>query len=529
MRIGIDVGGTNTDAVLMEGSQLLASHKAPTTPDVSSGIVEAIQSLLNEAGKAPAQITSVMIGTTHFTNAFVERRELLKVGVIRIALPATTGLLPFVDWPDDIRAAVRGDVHLVHGGYQFDGRPNSKLDELAIAGAARKMRGEGLTSFAIAGVFSPLNSAMEERAAQILLDTVPDAAVSLSHRIGRIGILERENAAIMNASLAALSKKVVASFGDALRRIGISAPFYISQNDGTLMSADQVARYPVLTFASGPTNSMRGAAHMTGQREAMVIDVGGTTSDIGMLSNGFPRESAISADIGGVRTNFRMPDVWAIGLGGGTLVDPSDGAKIGPKSVGFRLRESAYVFGGNTLTATDIAVAAGRADIGDRRRVEKLPANLVRTALARMDALLGTGIERMKTSPDPVPTLLVGGGAVLFDENIPGASQVLRPENSGVANAIGAAIAQVGGETDKVYYYTNTGRDASLEQARMEACEQAVAAGADPASVQIVDLEEIPLAYVPGGAVRIRVKAAGDLAGKIVREPLLQLQGERGI
>ena len=97
MRIGVDVGGTNTDAVLMDGSQLLASCKEPTTPDVSSGIVNAVTKILAAASISPASIKCVMIGTTHFTNAFVERKHLMQVGVVRICLPAANGIPPLVD------------------------------------------------------------------------------------------------------------------------------------------------------------------------------------------------------------------------------------------------------------------------------------------------------------------------------------------------------------------------------------------------------------------------------------------------
>lgn len=120
------------------------------------------------------------------------------------------------------------------------------------------------------------------------------APISLSHEIGRVGFLERENASVMNASLADLARKVVSSFRSALKELSINAPFYISQNDGTLMVPDYVERYPVLTFASGPTNSMRGATVLAGEPDAMVIDIGGTTSDVGMLMNRFPRESAVA-------------------------------------------------------------------------------------------------------------------------------------------------------------------------------------------------------------------------------------------
>src|SRR5690606_27364373 len=220
---------------------------------------------------------------------------------------------------------------------------------------------------------------------KILRDIVPNVRVSLSHRIGRLGILERENASIMNACLADLSASVVQSFRDALDRLGIAAPFFISQNDGTLMSAEVVERYPVLTFASGPTNSMRGAACLSERSDAIVADIGGTTTDFGVLVNGYPRESSVNVDIGGVRTNFRMPDLLSVGLGGGSIVSAREGrTTIGPKSVGFAIGDKALVFGGDTLTATDIAVAAGYADVGDRSRVAGLPAAVVHEGVAEI-------------------------------------------------------------------------------------------------------------------------------------------------
>jgi N-methylhydantoinase A/oxoprolinase/acetone carboxylase beta subunit len=163
--------------------------------------------------------------------------------------------------------------------------------------------------------------------------------VSLSSEVGRVGLLERENAAIMNASLRPLAATITSAFRRALAELGIAAPFYISQNDGTLMSADHMQRYPVLTFAAGPTNSLRGAAWLTGASDAIVVDIGGTTSDVGVLVARFPRQSTVHVDVGGVRTNFRMPDILSIGLGGGSLVrETPDGVTVGPDSVGFRLR-----------------------------------------------------------------------------------------------------------------------------------------------------------------------------------------------
>ncbi len=520
MRIGIDVGGTNTDAVLLDGVAVRSWCKMPTTADVSSGIINAISTTLSQADVGTDRLTGITIGTTQFTNAFVERKHLLEVGVIRIALPATRGLPPLVDWPEDIVKAVGTHVHMVEGGYEFDGRINMPLDEQAVTDAAHDFARKGLTAVAISGLFSPLNGAMEQRAAEIVLKIMPNARITQAHTIGRLGLLERENAAIMNASLANLSAHVVSSFRRALKELGIHIPFYISQNDGTLMSADFVEMYPVLTFASGPTNSMRGAAFLSKVRDAIVVDIGGTTSDVGVLTNGYPRESSVTSDIGGVRTNFRMPDVLALGLGGGSIVTLEGELSIGPKSVGYNIRTESLIFGGRILTATDIAVAAGYADIGDRRRLAHLPESRVTDAIALMRTMIEVGVDRMKTSAEPVPLVLVGGGSILVRGDIAGTSDVIIPEYASVANAVGAAIAQVGGEVDRVYSYAKTGREAAIEDARSSAVQAAEDAGARAGTIEIIDLEEIPLAYVPGGAVRLRVKAAGDLAfaGKDGRE-----------
>ncbi len=512
MRIGVDVGGTNTDAALMDGTTVVASVKSPTTEDVGGGVVKAIRDVLERSGATPGSIASVMIGTTQFTNAIVERRRLVEVGIIRLALPATESLNPLIDWPKDVVEVIGLNVYMAKGGYEVDGREISALDEVEIAGIARDIKSKGLRSIAISSVFAPLNGAQEERAAEIIKNEYADAQITLSHEIGRVGLIERENAAVMNASLVKLSSKVVGAFRQALKELAIDAPFYISQNDGTLMGADYVERYPVLTFASGPTNSMRGAAFLSDQENAVVVDIGGTTTDVGVLSRGFPRESAVAVDVGGVRTNFRMPDVLAIGLGGGSFVRGEDEITLGPDSVGYELTSRALVFGGDTLTATDIAVAAGFADIGDKTAVAKLDSAKVKSALDRIHTMVEDAIDRMKTSAEAVPAILVGGGSILINRDLKGVSKLVMPEHSAVANAIGAAIAQVGGEVDRVFSYETEGRENAIAQARKEATQRAIDAGAATNSVKIIEVEEIPLAYLPGAACRVRVKAVGDLA-----------------
>jgi N-methylhydantoinase A/oxoprolinase/acetone carboxylase beta subunit len=513
MRIGIDVGGTNTDAAVMDGTEVVGWTKTPTTPDVSRGIITVLEHLLDETQVPREQINAVMIGTTHFTNAVVERRRLLEVAVIRLGLPATEALPPMVDWPSDLAGVLGNHAYLVHGGHEFDGREIAPLNDDELRRAAEDIRAKGLRTAAITSVFSPVNASMEERAAAIVQEVVPNLSISLSNQIGRLGLLERENATIMNASLQELARQVVSSFRDALNHLGLTVPFFISQNDGTLMSDDYAERYPVLTFASGPTNSMRGAAFLSGLKEAMVVDIGGTTSDVGMLVHGFPREASVAVDIGGVRTNFRMPDVLSFGLGGGSLVRRAgDGVRIGPDSVGYRLTEDGRVFGGDVLTTTDVVVAAGLVEIGERSRVDDLDRGLIDEAIDEIQRMVDVAVDRMKTSAEPIPVVLVGGGSILISRPIQGASEIVTPGRAPVANAIGAAIAQVGGEVDRVFSLDGLSRDQALDAAKEEATGKAVAAGADPTTVHIVDVEDVPLAYLPGNAVRVRVKAVGDLA-----------------
>lgn len=509
-RIGIDVGGTNTDAVLLEDGSVGAAVKTATTPDVTTGITRALAGLVAQAPDARGA-QAVMIGTTHFTNAVVQRRDLGRVAAVRIGLPSGASLPPFVDWPEDLAELVRAEVVMLEGGHEFDGRPLVPFDVKGMRAAARRIREAGIRSVAVAAVFSPLNASGEEEAGAILQEECPDVAVTLSHRLGRIGLLERENAALLNACLIELARKTTRAFTAALRGSGIAAPLYLTQNDGTVMLAEVAETYPVYSFASGPTNSMRGAAFLSQRDEALVVDVGGTTTDIGSLRHGFPREANNVVEIGGVRTLFRMPDLLSLGLGGGSLVRPGPAPAIGPTSVGYRLTEQALVFGGDVLTVTDVAVAAGLIDLGDRSRVASLPATLVEAALARIRSMIEEGVDRMKTDAGDAPLIAVGGGSFLVPARLAGVSEVLNVPHQAVANAVGAAIAQVSGEVDQIFQ--DLTRDAAIARARRAAEDKAVAAGADRATINVVEVEDLPLAYLPGNSLRTRVRVVGDIAG----------------
>lgn len=511
-RVGIDVGGTNTDAVILDqDDRLLAKVKQPTTLDVTTGIRQALSQVLSQVPDATSNIGHVMLGTTHATNAILERRSLQKVAVLRVGGPATRSIPPLVSWPTDLKAAVSCGEAIVDGGVEMTGEPLVPLDEDAIRRFLESVQGRA-ESVAISGVFSPVAADQELRVRDIVHDVLGELPVSLSHEIGSLGLLERENACALNAALVGVAGQVVSGLTRAMEDNSLVAEAYLAQNDGTLMSLEYVRRYPVLTIGSGPTNSMRGAAYLTGLSDALVVDVGGTSTDIGVLANGFPRESTTAVEVGGVRTNFRMPDLVSVALGGGTVIADKNGeVRVGPQSVGYRLTEKALLFGGDTPTMTDAVVALGRAkDIGDASALSVDDAMFAR-ALEINDREMVEAVDRARSSSKPVPLVAVGGGSILVPEVIEGVSAIHRPENYDVANAIGAAIASVSGQVDRVFKLGRGGRDAAIEEAVAAAKDEAIRAGCDPSEVQVVEIEEIPLAYLTDPVTRIRVKAAGPL------------------
>lgn len=513
-RLGVDVGGTNTDAAIIDQDfNVIESIKIPTSEDVSTGIFKAIHKVLESSKIDKSNIKYAMLGTTQCTNAIAERKKLCKVGVIRLGSPATHSIEPMVDWPEDLRKAVCEHYYIVKGGYEYDGREITSIDEEEIRNAAREMKGK-VDSIAISCVFSQIRGDHEFEAAKIIKDEMGDIPVSLSHEVASMGLLERENATILNASLMNVAEMVTNGFKEGLEKEGINeAEIYLCQNDGTLMSVEYTKKFPILTVACGPTNSIRGASFLTNMKSAIVLDIGGTTTDIGVIVNSFPRESSLATDVGGARTNFRMPDILSIALGGGTIIREDNGdIKVGPDSVGYKIDSESLVFGGDTLTATDIAVRLGMVNIGDADKVKHIDMDFAKKAMDKMMELIEDGVDKMKLSSEPVPVILVGGGGIIVKDEIKGVSEVIKPDNFPIANAIGSAISQVSGTFEKIFTLDHISRDKAINEAKQEATNIAVNAGADIETIEIVDVEDIPLAYHPGNATRIKVKAAGKLA-----------------
>jgi N-methylhydantoinase A/oxoprolinase/acetone carboxylase beta subunit len=511
LRVGVDIGGTNTDVAVIVGDEVVATCKIPTQDEIGVGIQAAIDEALSTASAGPEDVSAVMLGTTQFTNAFIERRRLQLSGILRICLPSNQDIEPMLDWPSDLKQALGGHIYMVRGGYEFDGREATALDENAIGNAARDMRRKGLVNVAVSCMFSTVNDAMEIRAGEIICHEIPNARITLSSRIGRLSLIDRENAALINASLVDLGVMIVDSFAGALNALGVSAPFYVSQNDGSLMSPEYAARNPVLTFASGAANSIRGAAYLTTCDDAIVIDIGGTTTDVGVIKNGYPRERSLPGKLAGIRTNFRMPELVSIGLGGGSIVHLGDHLRVGPESVGRELDRKALVFGGDVLTATDIAVAAGRVRLGNPSRLADLPARQAGRADQLIQAMIAEAIDKMKTSAADVPVIVVGGGRILVSHDLPGVARMQIPDHADVANAVGAAIAQLSGHAEQIFDYGQIGRADAVAAVKQKARYEVIATGADPATLREVQVEETLLPYADGRLTSVRVKVVGDV------------------
>eukprot|EP01062_Namystynia_karyoxenos_P078777 TRINITY_DN8169_c0_g1_i1.p1 TRINITY_DN8169_c0_g1~~TRINITY_DN8169_c0_g1_i1.p1 ORF type:complete len:949 (+),score=251.68 TRINITY_DN8169_c0_g1_i1:83-2929(+) len=526
--LGVDVGGTNTDCAVVQipSGKLLGKHKATTTPDVTSGIATGIQAAMRDAGVDAGAVEYLSIGTTHFVNAVVQRApELAKVVVLRCCGPASRGLPPCESFPADLKALVYHSHAFLPGGFEVDGRDICEFEEdevrNQVVAALKGPAADGVAQVVVSGPFSTVNPAHEKQVAAMVKSAFPEMDVTMSHQLATVGLMERENSAVLNAAIRPLANRTIEGFEKAAAGLGLQCRLYLTQNDGTLMTADDARSHPVFTFSSGPTNSMRGAAFLTKVQDAVVVDIGGTTTDVGVLARGFPRPCAAETYVGGVRTNFRIPDVLSVGLGGGSRVSlAGGGCELGPQSVGYRLTEEALCFGGSVVTATDVAVAArGLGVLGNAPKAKAVTADQVGGAEAlglaaqAIQRMVAEAVDTVKTSQEPVPVLMVGGGTVILppDFQVPGCSRVSFPEHCEVANAVGAAIAQVSGRVDTVLSMKGKDKTAVEAEVREQARQRAVAAGARPDSVAIREFDRFPIPYLEGENVRIVTTAVGDM------------------
>jgi N-methylhydantoinase A/oxoprolinase/acetone carboxylase beta subunit len=328
--IGLDTGGTYTDAVALEGGdRVIASAKALTTHwDLSVGVGAALRAVLNTLPEGAARrISLVSVSTTLATNAIVENRF----------SPICAILVGFNDRMAEethIASQLGGVVVRVRGGHDPTGLEEQPLDEAAVEAAVRE-HAASVEAFAVAAQFSVRNPAHELRIRE-RIRALTDKPVTCSHELSaQLNAPRRALTAALNARLVPHIRHLLDAVGRTLERAGVRAPLMVVKGDGTLMRAAVALEYPIETVVSGPAASVVGAAFLTGLKDFAVADMGGTTTDVAIVVDERPLVRTDGAVIGGWRTMVEAIDVRTCGLGGDSEVhfDREAHLKIGPRRV----------------------------------------------------------------------------------------------------------------------------------------------------------------------------------------------------
>ncbi|EPE02458.1 hydantoinase [Ophiostoma piceae UAMH 11346] len=314
--------------------------------------------------------------------------------------------------------------------------------------AADDNKAAGITNVAVIGVYATIDTVyrQEDTVRDILQSALgPTVNITISRDVAGLGFIERENASVLNATILPLAQLTIRQFQKSLTSLGISDSLWQSDQ---LINSDDTAKLPISMFLSGPTNSVTGTVFLADRKSlashgALVLDIGGTTSDVCCVEPaGLPRPAAAFAYHAGIRTNFTIPDLQSIGIGGGSIIRlGGDSVTVGPDSVGKDIAVKERSFGGNFLTTTDIMVAAGQENIGNRVLLSDISIADIESVQMQIKSHLEQVIDGMKLSEQDVTLILVGDGSIICPLALNGISDIKRPPYSQVANAVGAAMA----------------------------------------------------------------------------------------
>ena len=325
--IGIDTGGTYTDAVIIDlgTRRVLAQAKALTTRgDLAVGVAEALDSVLDATGNAAAIAAGtahVALSTTLATNAIVEGHG-AAIGVILIGFDAH-----MTERAGIARAIPDAMLLGVAGGHDHDGNESASLDEAAIGDFLRATAGR-VGAYAIAAQYSVRNPTHELRARDLVATIAQHPATISSELAQALDAPRRALTAALNARIIGHIGALIAAVRHGMAAHGIAAPLLIVKGDGTLAPAEIIAARPIETILSGPAASTIGAKFLSGRDDLVVADIGGTTTDIAVLEGGWPRLDRSGALVGGHRTMVQAIDMRTVGLGGDSEVAMGEGGRL---------------------------------------------------------------------------------------------------------------------------------------------------------------------------------------------------------
>ena len=446
LRLGLEIEHRRARGVVLdEANRVLASANVTPGPDLAGSVRNLLRAVVWDREIDPRRITRAVLGSTTALDALEQRAGLRRIAVLRIGRPLTLAVPPLASWPPALRRAVSAGNAIVGGGAEYDGTVLAPLEQEEVVRFAASVA-EAADGVAVASVFSPVAPDQELEAAEIIhRELGASVPVSLSHELGMMGLLERENATVLSAALLGVTERLLESFAEALEDHLIDAQLFLAQGDGTVMTPEHALRFPAYMLGSGAASAIRGAAWLSGVMDGVTLEVDGHDAWVGALVNGRPHERATPMEVAGIRSGFRLPDVLTLSIGDGEA--PSEAL----------------------VAALETA-----------RRVQPLPMLVV-----------------------------VGSGAGAAAEHLLAVGETIVPGDGDVARAIGLVIAPAGGHADRVCANRTSVRATTIEAARADAIARAIHAGADPAQVQVVEVEEIPLTYLLDPPIRIIVRAIG--------------------
>jgi N-methylhydantoinase A len=467
MLIGIDVGGTTTDAVVVDGSKVVKTAYVPTDHD---NLLKCLLSALDELvqGIDTNKIERVVLSTTLITNMIAEGKT-DPVALVLIPGPGTN--------PKDYAL---GKSIILDGAIDFRGKEIDRLKESQIKEAATQIRAQGLTRVAVVGKFCQRNHAHELKVGEILAAALPGSKIELGHKVsGQLNFPRRAATTMLTAATIDSYERFAKDVAAALKERRISAPVYILKADGGTLPLDKSLQMPVETIFSGPAASIMGVMALTepGQ-SSVVVDIGGTTTDLALILSGKPLLSAKGARVGSLLTQVRAFAVKSIAIGGDSAVaicghsDGSEGRGCGSLAVGPHRDGPPLCMGGNGPTPTDALRVLGLTQIGDAARAEKamqiLAQGLGCTAREAAQKVVDAVVDKivfevnemfreweqepayrvweimLREALSAQSVVGVGGGAPALVPLVAarlGAAAIV-PEYASVANAIGAAVAR---------------------------------------------------------------------------------------
>ena len=417
-RIGVDVGGTNTDLVL-ECAKGVFYHKVPTTlKNQSIGVVQGVRGICDRAGIDPSEVETIVHGTTTATNITIEHngaecgmitthgfRDILHIG--RHKRPYNFSLHFDVPWQSQPLVKRRNRIAVRERILPPSGEIAEPLDEQAVRDACALFRKRGIGSVVIGFMFSFLNDAHEARAKEIVLEEIPGAYVTMSSELARVmREYERFSTAAMNCYVGPKTAYYLRDLDARLREAGVTSKLRIMQSNGGVSTVESCARRPIRILMSGPAGGVIGGAsegEMAGTPNIITVDIGGTSADISTIPGGQLKiMNQRDTYVAGYPVLTPMIDLVTIGAGGGSVafIDEAGGFNVGPRSAGSEPGPACYGRGGDEPTVTDAQIVLGRLDPdmalgGDLRLDADLARKAVEEKIARplglsvKDAALG--------------------------------------------------------------------------------------------------------------------------------------------